>query len=186
MNESKALFQSTKHVESCPKCHAPLQIKRGKQGLFLGCSQYPDCDYIKPLQQTVRVIKMLAETCPECGSLLQLKQGHFGIFIGCSQYPLCHFSVHEEKAPEATWDCPNCKKHKLVARQGRNGRTFYGCSGFPHCKFTLPSKPIEITCPKCQCPLAIEKKGRGKSQYQCANKHCQHLFQDENQQNQDA
>ncbi|WP_419852319.1 topoisomerase DNA-binding C4 zinc finger domain-containing protein [Actinobacillus pleuropneumoniae] len=176
-----SLFKSTKQVELCPECGSALQIKRGKQGLFLGCSSYPQCDYIKSLHQTNRVIKDLTEICPECGHFLQLKQGNFGIFIGCSHYPECHFTVHDEAEEQEEFDCPECKTHKLVARKGRSGKTFYGCSGFPNCKFTLASKPIAKTCPQCQCSIVTLKKQRGKSMYLCANKSCQYLFSEENE-----
>lgn len=174
-----SLFKATKQAEICPKCGGTLQIKNGKLGLFLGCNNYPHCDYIKPLQQTSRVIKDLTETCPECGHLLQLKQGHFGIFIGCSHYPECHFTAHDEPEVAKKWNCPECKKHKLVARKGRSGKIFYGCTGFPECKFTLAQEPLEKICPECDCALAIKKKGRGKTLYQCANKHCQHIFSED-------
>lgn len=176
-----SLFKSTKQTEFCPLCQSALQIKRGKQGLFLGCTAYPDCDYIKPLHQASRVIKDLDETCPNCGAFLQLKQGHFGIFIGCSQYPACDFTVHDTPESEESFTCPECKTHQLVARKGRSGKTFYGCTGFPHCKFTLASKPILATCPECGGELAIEKKGKSKHQLQCVNKHCQAIFEAENE-----
>lgn len=171
-----SLFKSTKQTELCPQCHSPLQLKRGKQGLFLGCSSYPQCDYLKPIHQASHIIKTLDEQCPECQSLLQLKQGHFGMFIGCSQYPGCHFTVHEETEIEEEFDCPECQTHKLVARTGRSGKTFYGCSGFPECKFTLPTKPIKQQCPQCLGELSTIKKVRGKSYFFCANRKCQHLF----------
>lgn len=167
-----SLFESKKQTEHCPQCHSPLQIKRGRQGLFLGCSAYPSCDYIKPLHQSSHIIKTLDEPCPQCGFMLQLKQGAFGIFIGCSHYPECDFVVHEEQESEEAFDCPECRQHQLVARTGRSGKTFYGCAGYPKCKFTLPTKPIAKICPQCACPLAIPKK----QQYQCVNKQCQHLF----------
>ena len=171
-----SLFKSTKHTECCPQCDSPLQIKRGKQGLFLGCSAYPKCDYIKPLHQVSHVIKTLEQACPDCGHWLQLKQGNFGMFIGCSNYPECHFTVSEEPHTSEEFDCPECKTHKLVERMGRSGKAFYGCSGYPECKFTLPAKPIKQHCPKCDYPLVTEKKVRGKTMYLCANKQCQHLF----------
>lgn len=178
-----SLFKSTKQTEFCPQCHSPLQIKRGKQGLFLGCSAYPECDYIKPLHQASRVIKNLDEPCPSCGAFLQLKQGHFGIFIGCSRYPECTFTVHDspEVEDEVHFTCPECKTHQLVARKGRSGKTFYGCSGFPQCKFTLAGKPIAVKCPECGGELAVEKKVKGKRQLQCANKHCHTIFQAESE-----
>lgn len=173
-----SLFKSTKQTERCPQCHSPLQIKRGKGGLFLGCSVYPKCDYLKPLQQVAHIIKTLDELCPECHSPLQLKQGHFGIFIGCSTYPNCEFTVHNEPETSEEFSCPECKTYKLVERVGRSGKHFYGCSGYPECKFTVPSKPIERECPQCHYPLVTQKKIRGKSAFLCANKLCQYLFSD--------
>lgn len=38
-----------KYSELCPHCSAPLLLKRGKYGNFLGCSNYPDCRYTKQL-----------------------------------------------------------------------------------------------------------------------------------------
>lgn len=169
-----SLFKSTKQSEICPECGSILQLKQGKNGLFLGCSAYPDCTYIKPLHQTSHIIKDLDELCPECGNKLQLKHGNYGIFIGCSHYPDCHFIVHEERKVAGEFDCPECKKQKLVIRKGRSGKTFYGCAGFPECSFTLATKPIKLKCSKCDCTLATIKKFRGKQIYICANKHCQH------------
>lgn len=175
-----SLFESSKQQEICPECGAALQIKRGKQGLFLGCSDYPKCSYIKPLQQTSHVIKTLDEPCPECGFALQLKQGAFGIFIGCSHYPDCRFVVQEDaESEEESWQCPECKKEKLIKRTGRSGKAFYGCTGYPKCKFTLAAKPISKNCPKCGFALAVAKK----QQYQCANKFCQHIFSEKNNDN---
>jgi ssDNA-binding Zn-finger/Zn-ribbon topoisomerase 1 len=32
--------------KKCPKCDSGyLTTRRGKQGSFIGCNQYPDCDY---------------------------------------------------------------------------------------------------------------------------------------------
>ncbi|MCK3654645.1 hypothetical protein A4G19_02345 [Pasteurellaceae bacterium Macca] len=170
-----SLFKSTKHTEFCPECGSPLQMKKGKQGLFLGCSNYPACDYLKPLQQTSHIIKTLDERCPECASPLQLKQGHFGMFIGCSHYPECHFTVQENQDVEEAFICPECH-HPLLVRTGRAGKTFYGCTGYPTCKFTLASKPVVVECPQCHGGLATIKKQRGKDYYLCANRSCQHLF----------
>lgn len=171
-----SLFKSTKHSENCPECGAPLQLKRGRQGLFLGCSAYPECHYLKPLQQTYHVIKNLDERCPKCGDSLQIKQGHFGIFIGCSAYPNCQFMVTNEPSDVEDIDCPACKSHKLVKRIGKTGKTFYGCSGYPSCKFSLFGLPIKRECPACGFPLMIEKNQRGKSVHQCANRVCQHII----------
>ena len=141
---SQSLFQHTKYEEYCPQCGAPLQMKQGKKGLFLGCSAYPACDYLRPLHKVEHKVlkRSLIETCPQCGNLLQLKQGAFGMFIGCSHYPDCDFVVHEQQDDEQSIDCPECHKGHLVARRGRQGKIFYGCDNFPHCKFSLPAKTL--------------------------------------------
>ncbi len=33
----------------CPKCGSELTKRKGKYGLFLGCTTYPDCDYTEKL-----------------------------------------------------------------------------------------------------------------------------------------
>lgn len=175
----ESLFHHTKQEEHCPKCGSILQIKQGKKGLFLGCSAYPQCDYLRPLHRVEhKVLKTLDETCPECGQPLQLKQGAFGMFIGCSAYPDCDFVVHEEKKNAEQIPCPECRKGHLVARRGRQGKTFYGCDNFPHCKFSLPAKPYAIACPQCHFPLSLLKSEHDDYlQMQCANKACRHIFE---------
>ncbi|WP_273397409.1 type I DNA topoisomerase [Actinobacillus porcinus] len=181
MNQS--LFQHTKQQEICPQCGALLQIRYGKKGLFLGCSAFPQCDYLKPLHTTFesKVLKELDEVCPECGRALQLKQGSFGMFIGCSGYPDCHFIFHEqETAPEENPEaipCPDCNKGELVPRRGRAGKIFYGCNRFPQCKFTLPVKPQHQPCPICGNPwAALKKHAENHRTFVCLNKKCKCLF----------
>ena len=38
-------------IEACPSCGGWLDMKMGKFGRFLGCSNYPDCDYTRNLQK---------------------------------------------------------------------------------------------------------------------------------------
>lgn len=35
----------------CPKCGAPLLKKKGKYGKFLGCSNYPNCNYMEKIKK---------------------------------------------------------------------------------------------------------------------------------------
>ncbi|PJG82467.1 DNA topoisomerase family protein [Caviibacterium pharyngocola] len=188
---SDSLFQPTKHDERCPQCQGILQIKRGKKGLFLGCSNYPDCTYLKPLGPQIepKVLKDLEQHCPKCGHFLQLKQGHYGMFIGCSDYPNCRFSVRpdeqeneaqSEQESEVALSCPECQRGHLVARRGRQGKPFYACDRFPKCKFTLPSKPYSVDCPQCGGQVCMLKKTTETHRtWQCANKTCRHLFETE-------
>lgn len=177
------LFHYHHQAEQCPQCGSELQIRQGKKGLFLGCSAYPDCDYLKPLhaQSEGKVLKQLDQNCPECQSPLVLRQGHFGMFIGCSNYPNCHFIVQEQpEIIDSPLTCPECRKGQLVARRGQRGKTFYACDQFPQCKFSLPSKPIASHCPQCGYSVAMIKKEKDDQLLlQCANKSCAHRFYQE-------
>ena len=90
-------------VESCPKCGeeegGTLVQRRGRFGPFMGCSRYPDCDYIKkegpppppPLGFTVK--------CPTCheGQLATRRARRTGsLFWGCSRYPKCRYTTSHE------------------------------------------------------------------------------------------
>ena len=78
--------------EKCPDCGHELVAKSGRFGPFVGCSNYPDCKYIKkePPKET-------GESCPQCGSPLVEKRGRFGPFTGCSNYPECKFIKKKPK-----------------------------------------------------------------------------------------
>jgi DNA topoisomerase-1 len=77
----------------CPKCSKPLRQRKGKNGLFWGCSGYPDCDVTmvdKAGQAVVREKNPISEyTCKECGKPLihRTKSGPKGYdFWGCSGF----------------------------------------------------------------------------------------------------
>jgi DNA topoisomerase-1 len=86
--------------EVCPKCgEGTLVGKRGRFGLFVGCSRYPECDYIKrdgppppdPLPFTV--------DCPKNhdGHLVPRRARRTGnVFWGCSNYPKCDYTTNDE------------------------------------------------------------------------------------------
>ena len=38
--------------EDCPKCGKPLSKRLGKFGMFIGCTAYPECDYIRNLNSS--------------------------------------------------------------------------------------------------------------------------------------
>jgi DNA topoisomerase-1 len=171
--------------EACPKCQEGELVKRdGRYGAFVGCSRYPDCDYIKdreerqPPQDTGR-------PCPECGRPLVVRQSKRGPFVGCSGYPDCKFIEKSEGAegrPQAeTLDrnCPRCNK-PLVRRQSKRG-PFVGCSGYPDCRFIEKAEPVpgetaqkaplqllEETCEVCGKPLAM-RQGRYGSFKSCSD-----------------
>lgn len=42
--------QSEEDARKCPACGGRLGLKLAKHGGFIGCSGYPDCSYMRPLQ----------------------------------------------------------------------------------------------------------------------------------------
>ncbi|SJL84815.1 type I DNA topoisomerase [Vibrio palustris] len=166
--------------ESCPQCDHELVIRHGKRGPFLGCSQYPECDYIKPLHQNDgHIIKELGVPCSECGHELVLRQGRYGMFIGCSHYPECHHieSLDGDDSgtePKVELTCPECGDGHLIERKNRFGKMFYACSGYPKCKFAVNLPPIKGTCQACGFGLLVEKKTAAGIKHQCANRQCGH------------
>ena len=58
------------------------------------------------------------------------------------------------RLPENDVPCPRCVRGRLERRQRtRNGNTFYGCSNWPYCDYTLSS------CPACGTGLPVRKGG---------------------------
>jgi DNA topoisomerase-1 len=101
--------------EMCPECGHPLVYRYGRYGKFIGCSNFPDCRYSKPI-----VVKTGA-TCPECGGELVEKRTRRGrTFYGCSNYDpddpeSCDFAVWKRPLPQP---CPQCGGLLLEVRRG--------------------------------------------------------------------
>ena len=87
----------------CPKCESPLVIKSGPYGKFIGCSNYPKCRFIEPLEKP----KDTGVVCPECkkGSLIERKSRYGKLFYSCNTYPDCKYAVWN---PPVNEPCPKC------------------------------------------------------------------------------
>ncbi|MGC9319575.1 MAG: topoisomerase DNA-binding C4 zinc finger domain-containing protein, partial [Armatimonadota bacterium] len=83
---------------TCDKCGAPMVVRRGRRGRFLGCSNYPRCKATKPLGAAIEAgwtppeAEILDEKCPQCGKPLAIREGRRGKFIGCTGYPACRYT----------------------------------------------------------------------------------------------
>jgi len=91
--------------EMCPKCGSPLVYRYGRYGKFIGCSDFPDCRFSKPI-----LVKTGAK-CPKCGGdLIERKTRRGRTFYGCSNYDAddpesCDFAVWKRPLPQP---CPQC------------------------------------------------------------------------------
>src|SRR3989442_1035364 len=141
--------------EPCPDCGEQLLRRRGRFGMFLACSAYPDCRYTRDLNGGERAEELPTdETCPTCGKPMVIKHGRFGKFIACSGYPEC--KTTKPITLGIACPAPGCAG-QLVERRSRRGRTFFGCSAYPNCKFVLWQRPLPQPCPKCAPPFPTER-----------------------------
>ncbi len=165
----------------CEKCGQGELLERiSRHGFFLGCSRYPDCDFIQDLApELADESEDKTEYCENCGREMNLKRGRFGAFLACSGYPECKTTrrlVEGTRIPRQP-DVPIGEKcpedaGELLKRHGRYGE-FIGCSNYPKCKYTRPIT-LGIKCPKCGEGEFVRRgsggKGRGRARvfYGCS------------------
>jgi DNA topoisomerase-1 len=156
--------------QPCENCGKPMVMKRGRFGPFLACSGYPECRTI------VRVSRAAApapeptdQVCEKCGAPMVIRTGRFGRFLSCSAYPACK---NIQPIPIGV-NCPRCGS-PLAARRSKRGRTFYGCSAYPKCDFTLWDRPIPEPCPACGAKFLVEKRGKRGVTIRCATEGCEY------------
>jgi DNA topoisomerase I len=166
--------------KKCEKCGQGELLERiSRHGFFLGCSRYPDCDFIQDLAPEAEADSEDAvQFCENCGREMALKRGRFGAFLACTGYPDCKTTrrlVEGTRKPRLP-DVPIGEKcpddgGELLKRHGRFGE-FIGCSNYPKCKYTRPIT-LGIKCPKCGEGEFVRRgsaKGRGRARifYGCS------------------
>lgn len=82
----------------CPRygCNGKMIVKRGRYGIFLSCSNYPQCKEKMRVDLEI-VAKVYGEDyvlCDRCGKPMQIKYNprRKSRFLGCSGYPECKFA----------------------------------------------------------------------------------------------
>jgi DNA topoisomerase-1 len=162
--------------EACPECGGQLSIRLGRNGRFIGCTNYPECKYTRNLNGDAtpaapEVVE--GKLCPECSSPLVIKTGRFGKFIGCSNYPKCKHIEPLEKPEDTGVRCPECNKGQLIKRKSRFGKLFFSCNTYPSCSYAVWNPPIAEPCPNCGWPILTLKvtKRRGTEKV-CPRKEC--------------
>src|SRR6202045_2055660 len=157
----------------CEKCGEGDLLERiSRHGFFLGCSRYPDCDFIRDLSPELPTEgadgEVKPEYCDNCGREMVIKRGRWGTFLACTGYPDCKTTrrlkagTRRALQPDELLDekCPECDS-QLVKKHGQYGE-FIGCTAYPKCKF-IRSKTLGIKCLKCDTGGLVErvpKKGR--------------------------
>lgn len=52
-------------------------------------------------------------------------------------------------------ECPKCH-HDIIERKTKKGKSFYGCSNYPKCKYATWYKPTGNVCEKCGNILVLK------------------------------
>lgn len=119
----------------CPKCESPLHIKTGRYGKFIGCSGYPACKHIEPLEKP----QDTGVECPQChkGAILKRKARSGKIFYSCSGYPSCDYALWDAPIKES---CPDCQWPILTLK-------------------TTKRRGVEKVCPQKECKYATPYEG---------------------------
>jgi len=135
LGDGKKVDQASPEVlegRGCPECGSELQMKRGKYGKFIGCSTYPKCRYIEPLERP----QDTGVTCPKCneGSLMKKKSRRGKIFYSCSTYPVCDYALWNEPIAEP---CPECGWPVLTIKVTKRSGAQKVCPQ-KDCKYSVP------------------------------------------------
>ncbi len=151
----------------CSKCGHPMVRKMGKYGKYLACSNYPACSNIVSEGEA----EVSDTPCPKCGKMMVVKSGRYGKFLACPNYPACRSTLPygQEKKEEDVFEgiCPECGKPAKRLKT-RTGKVYYGCSGFPECRFMSWDIPTGEKCPKCGGALVRTARGAVK----CSQRAC--------------
>lgn len=163
---SNIISESEQEVSSvrCPKCGANMVVKSGKYGKFLACPNYPECSSILPMDARIS-----EEKCKECGGEMLIKKGRYGQYLECTKCgakrPLGGENQVENSKNEGK--CPECGK-PMRRMRSKTGKIYYGCTGYPDCKFLSWDIPTGEKCPKCGKGYLV-KKG---NEIKCSQKGC--------------
>lgn len=138
--EGKELEPPKEIGEMCPKCgdkhEGKLVQREGRFGLFISCSRYPKCKFIKESEEEAAK-KRTGVKCTDCidGEMVE-RRGRFGLFYSCSNYPTCKNAI---KAKPTGAICPMCSKLMMEGTK------------------TIPERCSNKTCPN-HNPHKLEEK----------------------------
>jgi len=149
LQHAKAEVSPAPEEYRCKKCGSSLVYRFGKNGRFLSCSTYPDCDFACPCDREGRPMSdtFVDVKCPITGRPMVKKNGRFGPFLATvledgEDAKETGIILNIDKkgfvtAPsipplETDIPCDKCER-PLNLRSGIKG-PWLGCSGFPKCR----------------------------------------------------
>ena len=168
-NMPKVLIESE---VTCPNCGKKMIVRTSRFGTqFLGCSGYPECKTMMPLNKdgsAAPVEEKSDEKCEKCGSEMIVKVGPYGKYLQCT-----NDECKNRKRIVITTGvkCPKCNEGEIIQRKSKYGKIFYGCNKYPDCDFVSWNEPVNEKCPECGSLLA-KKITKKESKLVCTNTNC--------------
>lgn len=174
IKHAKAEVRPAPKEYKCEKCGSSLVYRFGKNGRFLSCSRYPDCDYACPVDREgrPRPATHANVACPKCSGPMMKRTGRFGVFLGCLRYGdkvnPCDgilnvdrkgFVVAPSQPPLVVEElkCEKCGS-PMNLRSGIRG-PWLGCSKFPKCRGRMAwTKVDDATRQRLEDQLAAHEK----------------------------
>ncbi|MBR1943307.1 type I DNA topoisomerase [bacterium] len=164
----------------CPNCGKKMVVRTSRFGSqFLGCSGYPECKTMMPLNskpEDVAEPEVCEEKCEKCGSDMIFKVGPYGKYMECTNQ-----DCKNRKRIIVTTGvkCPKCGEGEIVQRKSKYGKIFYGCNKYPDCDFVLWNEPTGDVCPECGS-LLVKKVLKKGTFVECSSKTCKYSKEIEN------
>lgn len=164
----------------CPNCGKPMVVRTSRLGSqFLGCSGYPECKTMMPLNATQESAQQEPEVCEEkcekCGSDMIYKVGPYGKYMECTN---ADCKNRKRVVISTGVKCPKCGG-EIVQRKSKYGKIFYGCNKYPDCDFVLWNEPTGDVCPDCGS-LLVKKVLKKGTFIECSSKTCKYSKELEN------
>ncbi len=139
LSHAKAEITPAPKEYRCQKCGSDTVYRFGKNGRFLSCATYPECNWACPVDREGRPLpaEYVNIRCPKTGRPMIRKNGRFGPFV-TTYFP--------DEADEET------RKSGMILNIDKKGFV------------NAPSPPpleTELPCPKCGAPLNLRDGARG-------------------------
>jgi len=109
--------------------------------------------------------------CDKCGAQMVYRVGRFGKFLACPNFPDCRNTKPILNYIDAR--CPQCGG-RLLEKNSRKNRKFYGCENYPECDFVSWEMPVNERCEKCGSYMILKRSRKGETWHLCSNETCRH------------